>query len=221
MKRINWHRIVRVLLLLNMLFFFLLNSIYFMVNSSKPDGYIAATAAIFGAAGAYFNIRYYELAYLFSSIIYSYISFNYYLVGEGFANLFICGIAHIVLFVNNIRHKEKPSIHMDGKKSTLYSTFMAIFSIIGVAMLYRLLVLFRSTFADWESASIVLLCWAFYFEIKNKQMKWFFWLFRNAISLYIWFFINDRSHIEMMWLFHFIQSILCVLEYASLKIDDE
>ena len=61
MKRINWHRIVRVLLLLNMLFFFLLNSIYFMVNSSKPDGYIAATAAIFGAAGAYFNIRYYEL----------------------------------------------------------------------------------------------------------------------------------------------------------------
>lgn len=216
--QVIYSKYVKIAMIINIVFFSILNTSYFFMNPTRADGFLIALTGIIAVGFQIFEIPYASVFYVISSFIYGLIALDYGLIGEGLANVFVAPVADMIIAISEARNERDPDIHIRRENlSTSFVIFSVGISIVGMTIFERLLSIFNSIFSDWESFAIIALLWGLVFSYKNKAIQWFFFLIRNVICLYLWHFIHDRDHIEILWIFYVINNLLCILDYAIAK----
>ena len=213
-----YSRYIKKAMILNIFIFSILNVVYFFMNPSRIDEFFIALTGIIAVSFQVFEIPYFSLFYVISSFMYGLIAFDYGLIGEGIANIFISPIVNSIIAITEATKERNTDIHIRRENhSTSFIIGMVASSIALMWAFERILSIFNSIFSDWEAFSIIALIWGLLFSYRNKAIQWFFFLIRNGICLYLWHFINDRQHIELLWAFYVINNFLCILDYTLVK----
>ena len=213
-----YSKYIRKFMILNILIFSILNVVYFFMNPNRIDGFFIALTGIIAVSFQVFEIPYFSLFYIISSFMYGLIAFDYGLIGEGIANIFISPIVNTIIAITEATKERNTDIHIRRENSSTSFIIVMVGASIAVMWIFeRMLSMLNSIFSDWEAFAIIALIWGLVFSYRNKAIQWFFFLIRNGICLYLWHFINDRQHIELLWSFYVINNFLCILDYTLVK----
>ena len=213
-----YSKYINLLMKINIVVFLIINIFLFIKDPSKADGFFIALTGILAVSFQFLDLPFFSIFYIISSIMYGLIAFDYGLIGEGIANVFLSPAFNIAIFISEIRNTRNTDIHVKRENSSnLFLLGVVGGSVSALILLEHGFTLVNSVFSDWEAFGILAMSWGLYFSYKNKAIQWFFFFIRNGICLYLWHFINDRIHVEFLWVFYTINNFLCILDYTLTK----
>lgn len=215
---------IKWLIRANIIFFIIFNTSSFIIHPEKPDGYLFAMMGIFAVLGVHLGSSCTEVFYLLSGIFYTRIAFEYSLIGEGLSQLLLTIPFNAYMAYKCLIKKgcnENSNNHIENNRRSFIAPFFAVFISCAIFFyLERFLSLFNSIYSDWEAFNFIIIFYASYFMVKRKSIQWIFWFIRDISMIYIWFYIDDRAHVESLWIFYTINALLNILHYSINRFDD-